>query len=80
MDGRTEMRKPRDVSQLVNCLTWTVAIVNKGIPLRPYDDHRDRTALRQEAFRILLKEQLRYQYQASPDYLMSLLPPDQDKD
>jgi hypothetical protein len=65
----------RDVSELVNCLTWTAAMVDKALPLRPHDterEYRDRMALRREAFAIILKEQLAYEYKASPDYLMGL--------
>lgn len=70
------MAEERHVSELVNCLTWTAAMVDKALPLRPADterEYRDRMALRREAFAILLKEQLAYEYKASPDYLVGLL-------
>jgi hypothetical protein len=69
---------PQDISGLVNNLAWTMAIVDKAIPLRPYDAHEDRTAMRRTAFGILLKELLKYEYTATPAYLESLLPTDID--
>jgi hypothetical protein len=67
----------REISELVNCVTWTAAIIDKALPLNPFHterEHQDRAALRQIAFGILMKEQLRYEFRASPDYLLSLLP------
>ena len=66
----------RNIAELVNCLTWTAAIVDKALPLRPADterEHQDRAALRRVAFELVAKEQFRYEYVADPRYLMGLL-------
>lgn len=67
----------RDLSELVNLMQWTAAIVDKALPLdpaAPEEIRADRMKLRQIAFEITAKEQIRGDYKADSQYLLSLLP------
>lgn len=62
-------KKTRDISVIMNSITWAQKITDRNLPLLDPDDPGadDRKWMRDSAFKITLKELLTGQYTMKPD-------------